>query len=31
VSECCLTTNEQFFSYITMRTSYIRWDDDDVP
>jgi predicted alpha/beta hydrolase len=30
VSDCCLTPNEQFFSYIIVRTSYIRWDDDDV-
>ena len=22
--------NEQFFSYIMARTSYIRWDDNDV-
>jgi len=22
--------NEQIFSYIMARTSYIRWDDDDV-
>ena len=31
VNDCCLTPNEQFFSYIMLRTKYIRWDDDDVP
>jgi hypothetical protein len=25
-----LTPNEQFFSYIVVRTIYIQWDDDDV-
>jgi len=25
-----LTPNEQFFSYIMARSSYIWWDDDDV-
>jgi len=30
VSDCWLTTNEQFYSYIGImtRTSYIQWDDD---
>jgi len=28
VRNYCLTPNEQFFSYIMARTSYIRWDDD---
>ena len=26
----CLTPNEPFFSYITARTSYIRWYDNNV-
>ena len=30
VIDCCLMPNEQFLSYIMARTSYIRWDDDDV-
>jgi hypothetical protein len=30
VSDCCLEINEQFFSYIMARTSYIQWNDDDV-
>jgi midasin (ATPase involved in ribosome maturation) len=30
VSDCCLMPNEQFFSYIFERTSYIQWDDNDV-
>jgi len=30
VSDCYLTPNEQFFSYIMVKTSYIRWDDDEV-
>jgi hypothetical protein len=30
VSDYCLTPNEQFFSYIMARKSYIQWDDDDV-
>jgi len=30
VSNCCLTSSGQFFSYITTRTNYIRRDDDDV-
>jgi len=30
VSDCCLTPSEQYFSHIMTRTSYIRWDDDDV-
>jgi hypothetical protein len=25
-----LMPNEQFFSYIMARTSYIQWNDDDV-
>jgi len=30
VNDCCLTPNEQIFSYIIImaRTSYIWWDDD---
>ena len=28
MSDCCLTKNEQIFSYILMRTSYILWNDD---
>jgi len=31
VSDCCLTSNEQFFSYIMARTSYIRWVNGYVP
>ena len=30
VSDFCLTPNAQLYSYITARTSYIRWGDDDV-
>jgi hypothetical protein len=30
VSDCCLTPNEHFVSYIMARTSYIRWDEDDI-
>ena len=30
VRDCCLKPNEKIFSYIMARTSYIRWDDDDV-
>jgi len=26
----CVTTNEQFFSYIMVITSFIGWYDDDV-
>ena len=26
-----IVISEQFFNYIMTRTSYIRWDDDDVP
>jgi hypothetical protein len=29
-SDCCLTPNEQMFSYIMTRTSYIQWNDTDV-
>jgi len=29
VSDCCLTPNEKFFSYIMAGTSYILWEDDD--
>jgi len=29
MSDCCLTPNEQFFSYFMVRTSYF-WDDDKV-
>ena len=28
LSDYCLTPHEQFFSYITVRTSYIQWNDD---
>ena len=30
--DCCLTPYEQFFSYmyIMTKTSYIRWDDNDI-
>jgi len=31
VSDCSLTPNEQFFSYIMARTSYISCDDIDIP
>jgi hypothetical protein len=30
VSDYCFTPNETFFSYIMARTSYIRWDDDNI-
>ena len=30
VSDCCLAPNEQFYSYIMARTSYIQWNDGDV-
>jgi len=30
ISDCCLTPNLHFFSYIKARTSYIRWYDDDL-
>ena len=30
VSDCCLMPNNQFFSHIMAKTSYIRWDDNDV-
>jgi hypothetical protein len=30
MSDYCKTTNEQFFSYVLVKTSYIIWDDDDV-
>ena len=30
VSDCFLTPNDQFLSYIMVRTNYIRWDDNDV-
>ena len=29
VGECCLTPNEQFFSYIMTWISFIQWNDDD--
>jgi len=29
-SDCCLTPNEQFFSYIMARTNHIQRDDDAV-
>jgi len=30
VSDICLTSNEQFLSYVMPRTSYIPSDDNDV-
>jgi len=30
VSDFCLTPTQQFFSYLMARTSYIRWDDNNV-
>jgi len=30
VSDYCLMPNEQLFSYILARTSYIQWNDGDV-
>jgi len=27
VSDCCFSSNEQFFSHILAKTSYIWWDD----
>ena len=30
MSDCCLMPNEQLFSYIKARTSYIQWNDGDV-
>jgi len=27
VSDCCLTANEQIFSYTMTRTSYFQWND----
>ena len=30
MSDYCKTANEQLFSYVLVKTSYIRWDDDDV-
>jgi hypothetical protein len=30
VSYCCLTPNEQFFSFIIVWKSYIQWSNDDV-
>jgi hypothetical protein len=27
ISDYCLMSNEQLFSFIMVRTSYIRWDD----
>jgi hypothetical protein len=30
MSDYCLTSSEQFFSYIMARTSYIQRNDDDV-
>ena len=29
VSDCCLTPNNRYFSYIMARISYIPWDDND--
>jgi hypothetical protein len=30
VSDCYLMPTQQFFNYIMAKTSYIRWDDDDI-
>ena len=30
MSDCCLTPNEQLFSQMIARTSYIRLDDDNI-
>ena len=30
VHDCCLTLNEQFFSYIMARTRYIWWEENNV-
>jgi hypothetical protein len=30
-SHCCLMQNEQFFSYIMGRTTYIHWNDNRCP
>ena len=30
VSDCCLATNEQIFSYIMVRVRHSQWNDDDV-
>ena len=30
VSNCCLTANDNFFSYIIARTKYRQWNYDDV-
>ena len=30
VIDCLLMPNEQMFSYIMARTSYIRWDDNNL-
>ena len=30
MNDCCLPPKEPFFSYIMTRTTYIRWDDNDV-
>jgi hypothetical protein len=30
VSDYCLMPNEQFFTYIMARTSYIQWNDGDA-
>jgi hypothetical protein len=30
VSDCCLTSTQQFFSYLMARTSYFLWDGDEV-
>jgi len=29
VSDCCLTPNEQYFSYIMARKTHFRWDHND--
>ena len=29
-SECALMLTEQFFSFIIVRTRYIRWDNDEL-
>jgi hypothetical protein len=30
VSDCCLNSNVQIVSYILIKTSYIRWDENDI-
>jgi hypothetical protein len=30
VIDCCIMPNEQYFSYVMARTSYIRFNDNDA-